>query len=435
MKTSRVGYLYLLPYIILFSTGADVLITGRTLDDMSLALSETIERPMLATWVIRFSTIFILVASVMQIHQGFIKEKNIMGRFPSLTSVFLLFWLGSVGLTMALAKHPYFSHDYFYTLIIGLGVLAFDKHTAQRFCLALRNSIVLFSFCGLILIPVLPNLVLELDYSQGLIEGLPRFAGLAPHAVMQGYLALLGILLFVVFPMKSKLQNISSILMLFFVLFLAQSKTTWLSLFVCGVFLVWHFFQTRNLKNANGVCLQESPFVKIFGAFSTLLLVLIAFIFYFFGFYDSIFGALGSPEGEQITSLTGRDVIWEVALTEWQDSPIFGYGARFLDLDHRLSYGMPFATHAHNQFMDVLARSGLIGVATLIIYIATLFVFSKKSAYLTKGISMAIFITLMLRAVSEVPLLLFGYSLEMLAQFLIFAIIISGIQSSKNEIV
>ena len=80
---------------------------------------------------------------------------------------------------------------------------------------------------------------------------------------------------------------------------------------------------------------------------------------------------------------------------------------------------MPNATNAHNQFMDALARSGVMGAAVLIAYGLVLFALSLKYARRTGGLSAALFIALALRSVSEVPLLLFGYGNEFFAHLLL----------------
>ena len=63
--------------------------------------------------------------------------------------------------------------------------------------------------------------------------------------------------------------------------------------------------------------------------------------------------------------------------------------------------------------MDTLARSGSVGAAALVLYAAVLLVLSVRYARATGGFSLALFLALALRSISEVPLLLFGYGTEL----------------------
>ena len=60
---------------------------------------------------------------------------------------------------------------------------------------------------GPLLIPLRPNMVLDLSYSQGLIPGLPRFGGLTPHPVGQGMMAQIALLLLWSQPFERRWVN------------------------------------------------------------------------------------------------------------------------------------------------------------------------------------------------------------------------------------
>ena len=80
---------------------------------------------------------------------------------------------------------------------------------------------------------------------------------------------------------------------------------------------------------------------------------------------------------------------------------------------------MPNATHAHNQFMDTLSRSGTVGAVSLVLYALVLLVLSLRHARASRGLSLALFAGLALRSISEVPLSLFGYGAELLMHLLL----------------
>lgn len=84
---------------------------------------------------------------------------------------------------------------------------------------------------------------------------------------------------------------------------------------------------------------------------------------------------------------------------------------------------MTFATSGHNQIIDVLARSGLVGTPGLALYAVILLAFSVRYARASHCLSIAIFIAICLRWVSEVPLTMFGYGPEALQGVLLLGIL------------
>jgi hypothetical protein len=80
---------------------------------------------------------------------------------------------------------------------------------------------------------------------------------------------------------------------------------------------------------------------------------------------------------------------------------------------------MANATHAHNQLMDTLSRSGLVGATALTLYLGVLCVLSLRCARASQGLSLALLLALLLRAGSEVPLLLIGYGPDLIIHLLL----------------
>jgi O-antigen ligase len=92
---------------------------------------------------------------------------------------------------------------------------------------------------------------------------------------------------------------------------------------------------------------------------------------------------------------------------------------------------MPNATHAHNQFMDTLSRSGTVGAAALVLYALVLLVLSIRYARASGGLTLALFVALALRAISEVPLLLFGYGPELIAHVLLLMTLAAAAREAR----
>jgi O-antigen ligase len=204
-------------------------------------------------------------------------------------------------------------------------------------------------------------------------------------------------------------------------LILAQSKTAWISFAVCAVAMYLTLHGHDLYKKLTDPLYPQRGIALILVLTIATLIVSISALFGDAGNKLSHF--LNSESGAQLTSLTGRDIIWAAALDEWARNPIFGYGQSFLDQAYRISIGILNATHGHNQYMDLLARAGLVGAIPLTIYLIILMAGSIRHAKASRGITLVIFIAIALRAVSEVPLTLTGYGSEFIAQLLLLILL------------
>ena len=134
---------------------------------------------------------------------------------------------------------------------------------------------------------------------------------------------------------------------------------------------------------------------------------------------SAVAGFFETTQGAQLVSMTGRDQIWAIAMDEWRANPLFGWGPDLWNEAYRASINLPNATNAHNQFLDTLARSGIVGATGLVLYALTLLVFSVRYARSTQGLSLALFVTLAVLSISEVPLIMLGYGTEIFAHLLL----------------
>jgi O-antigen ligase len=201
------------------------------------------------------------------------------------------------------------------------------------------------------------------------------------------------------------------------VLFMAQSKTAWLAFALCSgsvLALRW----TPRLRAQLGNVHDSTPALAwialgLLGVAASLGLLL------FGNLGEGLQRFLLSSEGGQLSSMTGRDRIWVIAWEEWQRHPIWGWGLQIWDDNYRRAIGMANATHAHNQLMDTLSRSGLVGATALTLYLGVLCVLSLRCARASQGLSLALLLALLLRAGSEVPLLLIGYGPDLIIHLLL----------------
>jgi O-antigen ligase len=174
--------------------------------------------------------------------------------------------------------------------------------------------------------------------------------------------------------------------------------------------------------------------IALIGAAITGALLLTAAFFYADA-ASSIMEYLDSAQGSQLMTLTGRDKIWAITLSEFHANPLFGYGAQLFSEDYRLIIGMPFATHGHNQLMDSLGRSGLVGTIPLVAYFILLTVLSIKYAQASRGLSLALYLVLAFRCVSEVPLAITTNTQEFLAHLALLIVLVGAAHAQRRSAV
>ena len=200
---------------------------------------------------------------------------------------------------------------------------------------------------------------------------------------------------------------------------LAQSKTAWVAGFAAAGVLVWH----RYTRWANGDFSAGFLLLLIAIMIGSTLLV---FVVDPARIWERV--AL-TQAGTDMQTLTGRAQIWAAALDAWRANPMFGYGPTAWGIEHRYQIGMPFAFSAHNQFLQTLSVAGLIGFIALITYFCLLGIGSWRAMASTRGVSMALFVLVAMRTLTETPLSI-GTILngESLGHLLLIAIALRGYQ-------
>lgn len=424
------GWLHYCFYSILIAVAAYTVLSGRDLSKAAglLGAAEVVGRHPIDAWAQRGVTIFLLLASGERIVSAWLRQKSNTQSPPLLLPTYVLFWLATVAAPALFGAHLVVSHEYIYPLLIGWGALLLSAHESEQAVASARNAILIFIVAGFLLIPINSKMVLEFSYGQGLMPGLPRLAGLAPHAVSLGMIVQAGLLCLWVLPLQSRWLNRLAWGIGLSAFFLAQSKTAWLSFSACAFILAYvrhgASFQRRFFN-------PKSP---TFGILIVSILMTVATVisaeFVLTDMASKLANFSDTSEGAQLTSLTGRDKIWAVAFNEWTQNPIFGYGPDLFSDAHRNSVGMSFATNAHNQFMDTLARSGLVGASALVIYVLLLLALSFRYSKTTGGLSAALFVAIALRGISEVPLNLFSYGPEFISHILLLMVLAGAARGS-----
>ena len=428
-STRRQGYFHLIFYAMLLMVALTQLFSERNFAVISITADDAadIVRHPVLVWVQRLVSLLVLTVAGERIITRLLQRTNTVGPPPVLMVIFIVFWTGTVAAPALFGARPQMSHDYAYSLIIGIAaILATSREQALALATA-RNALIFFMVASLLLIPFVPSLVLDSSYTQGLLPGVPRLAGLAAHPVSLGILAQTGLLCVLAYPLERVWLNRLAWVVGLSVLFLAQSKTAWISFAICATCIVAVRHGPGFWRRFSDPVRPEFGIISIFGLMAGILVLASILMFADLGVrLDQFFD---SSQGAQLASLTGRDQIWAIAWAEWGLNPVFGYGPTLWDADYRAAIRMPNATHAHSQFMDTLSRSGTVGATALALYGLVLLWLSIRYARATDGLSLALFAALALRSISEVPLLLFGYGAELITHVLLLMTLAAARQS------
>jgi O-antigen ligase len=419
---NRTGFLYWMFPAMLAIAALAVLLSNRDLAEAFTKLEESAQglesvRNPIVIWLQRAVSLLLVAASLERFSNHFAQHRLVPSM--ALTSSFLLFWLTTVLAPGLLGAHPLLTHEYAYSLLFGLAATLSFPDDRENILLASRSALFVFMLAGLVLVPFNPNLVMDNSYSQGLLPGVPRFAGLATHSVTMGMLTQTALLLLWARPFQRRWLTVCAWTLGLGVLFFAQSKTAWLAFIISACCMVVVRKAPGSIERLGDTRDNTFGVLLLVGVIGFAVAVLVGVVV--FDVPDMIGGFLDTSEGAQLSSLTGRDRIWVVALEEWHNHPVFGYGPTIWDDEFRQAIGLPNATHGHNQMIDTLARCGTVGAIGLVCYAVVLLVLSVRLARATRGLSLAMFLTLALLSVSEVPLLLVGYGPDIFTHLLLVA--------------
>lgn len=401
-----------------------ILLSGRDLSQTYAELQaggEGVRHPVM-DWLQRGVSLLLLIAAGQRIANHFASRRPMPS--ATLTWAWVLFWFGTVAVPAFLGAHPQVAHEFAYSLVIGVAALMVTGTELPAILSRARDALFVLMLVSVVLIPIDPAMTLDASYTQGFLPGVPRLGGLAPHPVALGMFAQTGLLLLWAFPYKRRWLTVLAWILGAGVLFMAQSKTAWIAFVLCSICMVALRGGTTAWERLGNP--RETSFGIVLCFTAILVAAGLLFMLVFADLGDTVSSFFDTSEGAQLMSMTGRDQIWAVAWEEWHAHKMFGYGPSLWDDDFRTSIGLPNATSAHNQFMDTLARSGTVGAVFLVGYALVLLVMSIRYARVTGGLSLALFVALALRSVSEVPLLLFGYGTELFIHLLLIVTLAAG---------
>lgn len=234
-----------------------------------------------------------------------------------------------------------------------LGTVLFALYLAVRFSprdliIILGVSFILMTFAAI---------VLSIGYPyygrQQLGDNMGNWRGIYSHKNDAAYTTILALVTcaFLAATEKRKMIWLLGILFSIMMLLGSASRTSLLAILVACLFGIWMLLAT----NRNGV-------VRLFSI--AYALCVIALVFIIMSNAEFLLSLVGRD-----ATLTGRMLIWPVAVDYWKDSPALGHGyqAAYLTLD-----GMPsrlsqqgwvwIPAHSHNCYLDILLGVGVLGL-------------------------------------------------------------------------
>lgn len=188
------------------------------------------------------------------------------------------------------------------------------------------------------------------------------------------------------------------------VLVMTQSRTSWMAC-ALGLLLLHRPGATRPMLH------RLLARTLLLGSAGSLLLLV-----------PGPVAALGQAAGSRdFGSLHGRTLPWRAALEAFEAHPLLGYGPR-LFTDPLSPIGGAFG-HAHNQLLQVLATSGLVGAAGLLLFVAAAVRLTVRSFTATAGLPAALLTMTAVVGVTEIPLSGTGLS----APTVVLAVLVSSL--------
>jgi exopolysaccharide production protein ExoQ len=204
---------------------------------------------------------------------------------------------------------------------------------------------------------------------------------------------------------------------------MTQSKTSWISFLLASACII--FYRYRPVLAARFGDPRKPALPVLIIATMGIGLVVVGTIIIFADVGSAVDRMFSTDTGAGLATFSGRDAIWRVAMEEFDKSPIFGYGLTIWNVAFQISVKIPLAVHAHSQFYQTASSAGLVGLVGLGIYASILLTLTLRTARASGGLSLALFVILVVRGVSEVPLLMTGFGLDTITHLLLLTVLTS----------
>lgn len=349
-------------------------------------------------WVLRITTVVIVLISIFSILRSYSfiylhaekKVKNTGIYFFA----FFIFWFSNYILNSFLGTVPDFKFNTIFPLIVFFAAYCSRNDPVNSLVKYFLTVCVIYVLLSVFVALLKPELAVQFNY-HGLIPYFNiRLWGVDVHPNSLGPLVALISLILIFILNKWSYLRVIVLFMSLCVLFLTQSKTSWLSFFST---LSVTYLIIYNSKKNKGVSFWLLNFIFIF------------FIFCIYQIHDVVLNSLFLDDFDTktlkgIESLSGRDVIWNISISKALGNILFGYGPTLWGPEFSASYGLlGIASNAHNQIIDSFSSAGLFGAVGFLFYFLVLSYYAWRIRVETCYFSCALIVYMIVRSISEVP--------------------------------
>jgi O-antigen ligase len=394
-----------------------VLLQGRDVSGM-IDFTQQIAPPQAMVWFLRLSSLTLVGLATVRIASHLLSRDHVAPGPASLLIAFLGYFVANYLLNAVFGGEPATPIvPSIYAALVMCAVYVSRDVDPATVIRAAKIALMAVMIGSLAPLAFDPGMVRQVQTAEIRIAAVGfRLFGLGANPNGIATLALVGLLLAIHQPFRSRLLEAANVATTLAVLVLAQSQTSWLAALVAVPALLIGRSKVKLLDRRTLVVLSAFLMVVAVGVIGLAL-------FAVHGLTLSDF--FTGDRYREVTSLTGRSAIWHAALIEWEDNPLFGYGPTTWDTAYRARVGLPFAFSAHNQYLQSLAVAGAVGLCGTLAYVATLGWHCFTAPLRYRGLALALYVQLLLRSITEVPLDLgTPFANEFFPHFVMFFILV-----------
>lgn len=280
-------------------------------------------------------------------------------------------------------------YEFYFAVAVTAVVLGVqDRVTLTLWARRTMRVIVLISLGAAVVAPVWAFIGEGTQGYGRTIFGVPRLTGLSPHPNALSAIAVASLLVEIGFRHGPRRVQIFAGLAAAVCVLLTQSNTGYIAAAV-GVLVI--------------------TAVRHAGYRKTLVSGAIALLGVYVFWPQAIIPA-SLRSSDYVNSVSGRTMIWRLSLDEWHRHPLTGYGPNIFSPSY-LSSHFPAnmqVSNAHNQVVQTLADSGLLGAAGLAVVIAATVLCGWRARRVDGGLSLALGAAFWTFSITETPMRVVG---------------------------